>query len=103
MNWQTRDDLHDAIEALDSTVHGGAPIAFSNLYCFANVDDVCDLVWPEIERLRTALRELVRATSLLHAGDGTSDALFTVLDRRTAACAVLGIDPGDPGATVELA
>lgn len=52
MNWQTRDDLRDDIEDLDSTVHAGAPIAFSTLHCFANVDDVCDLVWPEIERLR---------------------------------------------------
>lgn len=52
---------------------------------------------------RSALLELVRATSLLEHRVHRSESLFVVLDKRTAACAVLGIDPTDPLGRAELA
>ena len=58
MRWNTADDLTNAIEELDTTVHAGAPIAFSVRHCFAMVSDVVDLVWPEIDRLRAVLTKI---------------------------------------------
>ena len=58
MRWNNRDELNDDIEQLDTTVHAGAPIAFSVRHCFANVSDVVDLVWPELDRLRALVAEL---------------------------------------------
>lgn len=52
--------------------------------------------------LEAAVVGLVKATSLLGRDDGTSDALFTVLDRRVYACDVLGIDPASPEASATL-
>lgn len=58
MRWNNRDELTEAIEELDTTVHAGAPIAFSVLHCFAMVRDVVDLVWPELDRLRALVADL---------------------------------------------
>lgn len=58
MRWNNRDELTQAIEELDTTVHAGAPIAFSVRHCFAMVLDVVDLVWPELDRLGALVAEL---------------------------------------------
>ena len=50
--WPTRQDFVDDLEGLESTVHAGSPRSPSNSYCHAEISDVVDLVWPEIERLR---------------------------------------------------
>lgn len=49
--WVDRDALREAIEALEDTMHAGAPVNPSKFRCFANVDEVVDLLWPELERL----------------------------------------------------
>lgn len=52
-SWQTPDELREALEAYEETIHAGAPRCPSDLYCFARIDDVIDLVWPELARLAT--------------------------------------------------
>ena len=69
-------------------------------WCRDTVHETANAVLDEIMRLRSALLDLVLATSLLRASDGSSDALFKVLDTRHRACVALGIDPTE--ATVEL-
>jgi hypothetical protein len=69
-------------------------------WCRDTVHETAMAVLDEIVLVRRALLDLVLATSLLRAGDGSSDALFKVLDTRHRACVALGIDSTE--ATVEL-
>lgn len=79
MRWTTADDLTNAIEELDTTVHAGAPIAFSVRHCFAMVSDVVDLVWPEIERLRVENDLLKLPNGHWHVGVTDGDITVTQL------------------------
>lgn len=88
MRWNNRDELTQAIEELDTTVHAGAPIAFSVRHCFAMVSDVVDLVWPELDRLRALVADL----PAMKPGDSvrvtmTDDGTFDVVLVRPSAAA----------------
>lgn len=56
--------------------------------------EALDVGHRKIAQLTSALTDLVDATARLKAGDAPSDVLFGVLDMRTRACTILGIDPG---------
>lgn len=83
MRWNNADDLTNAIEELDTTVHAGAPIAFSVRHCFAMVSDVVDLVWPEIDRLRA---ERVVADDIIRRLAAMDPRAFNGVEERICAC-----------------
>lgn len=58
MIWMSAAELRAALESHEETIHAGAPRSPSNFHCFARVDDVIDLVWPELERLGLAVAEI---------------------------------------------
>lgn len=44
----TAEELTELLENLDTTVHAGAPIAFSTRHCYARIEDVVAAVLPLI-------------------------------------------------------
>lgn len=58
MTWSSKADLILTLEDLPDTIHAGAPRSPSDYFCLARLDDVADLVWTEIERLRSEIADL---------------------------------------------
>lgn len=78
------------------------PSALSLVDRVAELERAGELTGASRKTLEVTLLGLVRATSLLTAAAGSSDALFKVLDHRVAACLALGIDPTSPEASATL-
>jgi hypothetical protein len=75
------------------TAHNHRTIVPGCYRCELSMDEYLVATNEQIDELARALERMVITSGHLTTADGSSDALFLLLDARTAACELLGIDP----------